>query len=217
MSGDKVYILSKIRIAPQFIKEYDEKFVRDALPFWVANGARMVGAFAYSLGGPIGEEFRIWEFKDFASWEQLEKNQEKSREWNEEVKKVRSQFVQSVENCLLKAIYGVEGGISREKIYILSKIRIAPQFIKEYDEKFVGDALPFWVANGARMVGAFTYSLGGPIGEEFRIWEFKDFASWELLEKNQEKSREWNEEVKKVRSQFVQSVENCLLKAIYDV
>jgi hypothetical protein len=105
MADKKIYLLMKSNIPPQLVEEFNQYWVKESLPFWQKHGAKLIGAYASYVGGPICEELRLFEFDSIAHWEQFEQSLAESEEGRELTKKLISRFNIVVERRLLRALY----------------------------------------------------------------------------------------------------------------
>jgi hypothetical protein len=107
MSEERVYLLMKSTISPNQVKEFNEYWLKESLPFWLNQGARLIGAFSNYVGGPTCEEFRLFEFASIKDWDRFETNLAESEKGQELIKGLVSRFNMVVERRLLRPIYNL--------------------------------------------------------------------------------------------------------------
>jgi hypothetical protein len=59
---DKIY--SVVVVKPNSIEEFNEFWLREALPYWEQHGVKHIGSWRYLSGGPDDEIMRLFEFKN---------------------------------------------------------------------------------------------------------------------------------------------------------
>ena len=76
----------KVTIAPALIREFNEFWAREILPFWERQGARHIRSFVYKAGGPANQLIRLFEFDDYAGWGKFREALEETDEGKDIVK-----------------------------------------------------------------------------------------------------------------------------------
>jgi len=104
MSDNKVYLVVKVKITPLLIKEFNEYWMRDCLPFWLKHGATHIKSFVNYCGGSSNEIFRLFQFDDISNWGQFEKELAESEEGKAMKKELYSNWNIVVERRLLKSL-----------------------------------------------------------------------------------------------------------------
>lgn len=104
MSDDKPYLVVRVKIAPLLIKDFNEYWMRDCLPFWVKHGAKYINSFINYCGGFSNEIFRLFQFESISDWDHFEKELAESEEGKAMKKELYSTWNIIVERRLLKSI-----------------------------------------------------------------------------------------------------------------
>lgn len=98
------YLLVKVTVAPLLIKEFNEFWAREILPFWVKNGARHIRSFINQAGGPTNEILRLFEFDDVFAWGKFSTALVETEEGKAVSRELRSKWDIVAEMRLLKPI-----------------------------------------------------------------------------------------------------------------
>ncbi len=103
-SREKVYLLLRVNIAPQLVREFNEYWAREALPFWLKHGARHIGSFLNYAGGSTNEIIRLFEFDNISHWAQFEEIVAETEE-GQDLRGRFASFNLIIERRLLRTIY----------------------------------------------------------------------------------------------------------------
>ena len=104
LENSKTYLLVKVTIAPLLIKDFNEFWAREILPFWVKNGARHIRSFVNTVGGPTNDILRLFEFDDIFGWGKFNTALTETEEGRAISKELRSKWDIIAEMRLLRPI-----------------------------------------------------------------------------------------------------------------
>ena len=102
--SSKTYLLVKVTIAPILLRDFNEFWAREILPFWNKHGARHIRLFINLVGGSTNEILRLFEFDDDISWSKFNTALTETEEGREVSKVLRSKWDILAEMKLLRPI-----------------------------------------------------------------------------------------------------------------
>ncbi len=65
-----------------------------------------------------------------------------------------------------------------ENVYLLVRVTIAPNLIKEFNDFWSSEILAFWEKYGASHIRSFIYSVGGPSNQLLRLFKFDNYETF---------------------------------------
>ncbi|MFC2021909.1 NIPSNAP family protein [Chloroflexota bacterium] len=71
MAENKVYLLVSVTTERGKTDEFAQWWRRESLPYWEKQGAKHIGSFAFTIGGPNNEILRLFEFESLAHVEKF--------------------------------------------------------------------------------------------------------------------------------------------------
>lgn len=105
MVSKSVYLMIKVTVHLDKVREFNEFWGRESLPVWLKHGAKHIGSFTQRAGGPINEIIRLFEFESLSQWEQMEDFLVETEEGRALAGKLDQGFVISLEKKLLRSVY----------------------------------------------------------------------------------------------------------------
>ncbi len=75
-----IYELLTIDVKPNKVKEFNEFWLREALPVWEKHGIKHIGSWV-TLIGKSNEVIRLFEYKDLAHFEQWRQFCSEDEKW----------------------------------------------------------------------------------------------------------------------------------------
>jgi hypothetical protein len=174
MSENKLYHM--VKVTSNNVKDFSEVWAKNNLPVWEEKGARHIGSWTWTAGGPSNEILRIFEFNDFAHYNSWVSLRDDTPEGKARVERT-NHYIIKMETYLLKfAPFLTQQYVPLSQGKIYHMVKVTTTNVREFSEVWAKNNLPVWEKNGVRHVGSWTYLVGGANNEILRIFEFRDYA-----------------------------------------
>ncbi len=168
-----------IQVTPPYdrVKDFNDYWGRESLPYWITQGAKHIGSYQYLAGGPVNEIVRLFEFDDLTHYQRYQQWLTGSDEGKELLKQL-SRFKYTLTQRFLSPVYPldlVDIGL-KPSLYALYTVTPELEKAREFDEFWGRESLPFHLKNGVGHVGSFHNYVGGYTHEVIRLFSFDNYA-----------------------------------------